>query len=354
MRAVARLFGPDLSGVCGSTLIIVGMLLLLYAAGMYADVLPGSRVSVPPPAALERRRDAGLSSPDIEPVRVVVPIPVEVRAAPADDPPRSDALPIPGLDAPADTGPSDSVVAHAAMAPAAADAANETASSAETVPMNALGAAAPPIAAEPTDSAIAVATVEHHAEAVDPQVATEPASSPPQVATEAASTAPNDLAEAPGMAPPSGQAINLSIPNIDLATEVVRAGLITNADGEPEWETVPFLAAHYVETALVGAIGNAVIAGHVITRNEGNVFRNLYLIDFGDEITTQTADASFRYVVRDIELVPPSAVEVMSPTPDATLTLITCGGEFNPRTRQFSHRLVVTAKLVAAQGRGQS
>jgi TolB protein len=34
----------------------------------------------------------------------------------------------------------------------------------------------------------------------------------------------------------------------------------------------------------VGGRGNAVIAGHVVTLYEGNVFRNLYQVDFGDRI----------------------------------------------------------------------
>jgi sortase (surface protein transpeptidase) len=36
----------------------------------------------------------------------------------------------------------------------------------------------------------------------------------------------------------------------------------------------------------------------------------------------------------------------MAPTPEETLTLITCGGTFDPLTREFSDRLIVTAKPV--------
>jgi sortase (surface protein transpeptidase) len=34
----------------------------------------------------------------------------------------------------------------------------------------------------------------------------------------------------------------------------------------------------------------------------------------------------------------------MDPTPDETLTLITCGGTFDPISREFSDRLIVVAK----------
>jgi sortase A len=57
----------------------------------------------------------------------------------------------------------------------------------------------------------------------------------------------------------------------------------------------------------------------------------------------------FEYEVARIELVRPTQVDVMEPTPDPTLTLITCGGEFDQRTRTFSHRLVVQAKLVGSR-----
>ena len=54
-------------------------------------------------------------------------------------------------------------------------------------------------------------------------------------------------------------------------------------------------------------------------------------------------DREFDYQVAGVRLVPPSDTSVMQPTADETLTLITCGGEFDPRTREFSARLIVTA-----------
>jgi sortase (surface protein transpeptidase) len=48
--------------------------------------------------------------------------------------------------------------------------------------------------------------------------------------------------------------------------------------------------------------------------------------------------------VTEVKLVPPSDVSVMDPTPDPTLTLITCGGTFDPVKREFSDRLIVVAK----------
>src|SRR5215204_533627 len=86
--------------------------------------------------------------------------------------------------------------------------------------------------------------------------------------------------------PPSGgYAVRLAIPAIKLDTPVQQGGVVTDADGNPAWETLPFVAVHYGDlTARIGARGNAVIAGHVVTLQEGNVFRFLYQLDFDDTI----------------------------------------------------------------------
>ena len=146
--------------------------------------------------------------------------------------------------------------------------------------------------------------------------------------------------------PPPGYAVRLAIPAIKLETDVQQGGIVADSDGSPIWETVPFVAVHYGDlTSLVGAPGNAVIAGHVVTLREGNVFRFLYQLDLDDQIQIwDNHEREHDYHVTDVKLVPPSDISVMAPTPDETLTLITCGGTFDPVKREFSDRLIVTAK----------
>jgi len=146
-----------------------------------------------------------------------------------------------------------------------------------------------------------------------------------------------------------GVAETLSIPAIGLNTSVTTAGVsVDPRTGQPEWETKPFVAVHYADnTALVGARGNAVLAGHVVTISEGNVFRDLYRVLPGDRVFVKVhGGETLAYQVRKVGLAPPNAVEVMPQTADPELTLITCGGTFDPRTRTFSQRLVVVAKLI--------
>jgi LPXTG-site transpeptidase (sortase) family protein len=148
--------------------------------------------------------------------------------------------------------------------------------------------------------------------------------------------------------PPPGYAVRLAIPSINLDTDVKQGGVVQDKAGNWIWQTLPFVAVHYGDlTALVGAHGNAVIAGHVVTLREGNVFRSLYQVGLDDEVRVwddQGREHDFRVV--DVKLVPPTDLSPMAHTVDPTLTLITCGGNFDPIRREFSDRLVVTAKPV--------
>ena len=156
---------------------------------------------------------------------------------------------------------------------------------------------------------------------------------------------PSDAAERPDERY-AGYAVRLAIPAIKLDTEVRQGGIVQDASGQPIWETLPFVAVHYGDlTSLIGARGNAVIAGHVVTLSEGNVFRFLYQLDVGDRVQVwDDAQHEHDYSVVDVKLVPPTDTSVMAPTPDEQLTLITCGGTFDPVKREFSDRLIVTAR----------
>jgi sortase A len=76
---------------------------------------------------------------------------------------------------------------------------------------------------------------------------------------------------------------------------------------------------HLSDTPLPWHDGNTVLAAHRDT-----FFRPLAHIREGDVITFSTADALLEYVVKELKVVEPTAVEVLEPTSAATLTLITC------------------------------
>jgi len=123
---------------------------------------------------------------------------------------------------------------------------------------------------------------------------------------------------------------------------------------------------HYVGTAMPGQPGNVGIAGHRVGR--GSPFLDLDKLRPGDAIVVETADSWFTYrVLGDPatgnfksdpsgipgqEIVPPTNVDVISPTPDqpesaavsgSYLTITTCHPKYSAR-----QRLVVHAKLDGA------
>ncbi|MER3419180.1 MAG: hypothetical protein C4290_01050 [Chloroflexota bacterium] len=163
-----------------------------------------------------------------------------------------------------------------------------------------------------------------------------PVSPPPAAVTE------YPLVEQLSAIPRPGLPVRLVIPAIALDARVVEVGIVLE-DGKPVWETAAFAVGYHRGTALPGEKGNTVMAGHISSpvSHKGDVFRRLPELRIGDHVEIYTADRRLTYEVTEIRVVSPTAVEVMDPTPDATLTLITCYPD-----RIYTKRLVVVAKLV--------
>jgi sortase A len=76
---------------------------------------------------------------------------------------------------------------------------------------------------------------------------------------------------------------------------------------------------HLSGSALPGEHGNVVLAAHRDT-----FFRPLRSIHKYDRIVMVTPAGTRRYQVDSTEIVSPNYTEILAPTPDATLTLVTC------------------------------
>lgn len=76
---------------------------------------------------------------------------------------------------------------------------------------------------------------------------------------------------------------------------------------------------HIEGTALPGHPGNIGLAGHRDT-----FFLGLKGIKKGDTIRIRTLDGTYTYEVESIKIVTPKDVDVLDPTPQPTLTLVTC------------------------------
>lgn len=105
-----------------------------------------------------------------------------------------------------------------------------------------------------------------------------------------------------------------------------------------DWEALKKGVGHHPGTANPGERGNLVLAAH----NDiyGEIFRDLEKLRPGDEIWVHTGVEAYRYVVVQKQIVLPTQVEVMAPTRDPVITLITCYPYLVD-----THRLVVIGEL---------
>ena len=115
---------------------------------------------------------------------------------------------------------------------------------------------------------------------------------------------------------------SIEIPKIGLNHPVFHGITMRNIDKGP---------SHWPGTALPGEVGNAVFAGHRVTKT--HPFRNIHQLVPGDEVFFTVDPTAFgapgtpvrtRYVVTGHEVVPPTALRIVDPTPTPTATLFAC------------------------------
>jgi sortase A len=102
----------------------------------------------------------------------------------------------------------------------------------------------------------------------------------------------------------------IDIPRLDLSVAVFEgddAGILERGAG------------HIPGTALPSGSGNIGIAAHRDT-----YFRPLRAIHANDVIALKTPAGTSRYAVTETEIVPPSDIGVLAPSPGRDLTLVTC------------------------------
>ena len=138
------------------------------------------------------------------------------------------------------------------------------------------------------------------------------------------------LAQVPVPTPGPEQAVRIQIPAIQVDAPVVQG------DG---FEQLKKGVGQHIGSANPGETGNLVLSAH----NDifGEIFRDLDRLKPGDQVIVHTAQKAYTYVVMDLQVVEPTRVEVMDPTPQPTVTLISC----YPYMKD-DQRIVVTARLM--------
>ena len=161
-----------------------------------------------------------------------------------------------------------------------------------------------------------------------------------------ADQAPDQPEAAGGVIP-----IELVIEKAQIAAEIEIQDIV---DGVMQNPTGPWIVSWYEQTSELGVVGNVVMAGHVDYWNVGpSVFFNLGDLVEGDPIdvlgeneTTFSYTVEWNEVYELEELTSGKITELVGPTEDPVLTLITCGGDFDYASGEYLSRRVVRASLV--------
>jgi len=121
------------------------------------------------------------------------------------------------------------------------------------------------------------------------------------------------LADLPVPTPGPQQAVRLQIPAIGVDHPVVQG------DG---WEQLKKGVGQHIGSPNPGEKGNLVLSAH----NDifGEIFRDLDKLKPGDEIIVFTSQRTYTYSVQQYQIVEPTQVEVMAPSQEPVVTLISC------------------------------
>lgn len=121
------------------------------------------------------------------------------------------------------------------------------------------------------------------------------------------------LANIPLPTPSPAHATRIQVAAIGIDAPVVQG------DG---WEQLKKGVGQHIGTPNPGQPGNLVLSAH----NDvfGEIFRDLDRLQPGDEVIISTSQQAYVYVVKQTLIVEPTQVEVMAPTQDAIVTLISC------------------------------
>jgi Sortase domain len=178
------------------------------------------------------------------------------------------------------------------------------------------------------------------------------ASSPPSVRLTRV-PAPSGRAVVPislsAVQPQTPKPVWLTIPAIGVKAPIVTLGL--NRNGTLQVPRTTTVVGWYTGSPRPGAVGSAIIAGHVDSRAGPGVFFWLRTMHRGERIYVRRADGTLAvFTVTAVQMYAkddfPTAM-VYGPVPDAELRLITCGGTFDYARGSYLSNVVVYARLSA-------
>ena len=123
---------------------------------------------------------------------------------------------------------------------------------------------------------------------------------------------------------------SIEIPKIGLTHAMYYGVTLNNIDKGPSL---------WPGTATPGSVGNAVVAGHRVTRT--HPFRNIHQLVPGDRVVFTVQGRRSEYEVTGSRVVSPKALEITAQTGEATATLFACHPPGSAKQRYVVHLKLV-------------
>lgn len=144
-----------------------------------------------------------------------------------------------------------------------------------------------------------------------------------------------------------GTPVSVTVSRVGISSSLQPLGL--EPDGSLQPPSRFEQAGWYAKGIRPGAVGPALIAGHVDSVAGPAVFYRLREVRVGDDIAVRDSLGAIRhFTVTDIQSYPKSKFPteaVYGPTPLPVLRLVTCTGNFDASKRSYVDNLVVSAEL---------
>ncbi|MFJ1645835.1 class F sortase [Streptomyces sp. NPDC088258] len=155
----------------------------------------------------------------------------------------------------------------------------------------------------------------------------------------------------PAVQPPK----RVEIPSLGIAAPIMARGLDADGAVDPPPYDLPDTVGWYDGGVQPGAVGAALLVGHVDTEKQAAVFYGLSAAKPGAKVAVTRADGRIaEFTIDDVRVVPRDrfdAKKVYGPREKnrAELRLITCGGTFDTKEHAYTANVVVSAYLTGVQ-----
>jgi sortase (surface protein transpeptidase) len=148
---------------------------------------------------------------------------------------------------------------------------------------------------------------------------------------------------------PVSAPVSLTIPLIGVQTRLITLGL--SSSGALQVPSATAVAGWYTGSPRPGAIGSAIIVGHIDSISGPGVFFRLAELTRGDKVYVKRADGTLvEFSVTSVQKYLKDRFpteDVYGPVPDPELRLISCGGAFDAATGHYLSNIVVYATEVS-------